>query len=213
MRTLYFIRHGQSEANVLRVISNRGQVHGLTDLGRQQASSLAEQLRDSNAGITKIYSSPLLRARQTAEILAQGLASGLGTGGALPIEITDALREFDCGAVEGRADEAAWQIHNTLCRDWAAGLKLDNRIPGGESFMDLQQRFVPFIASLIAQDEFSLALVGHGGLYFAMLPLVLANISRQFIWTHHISNAAYILAEAGEEGLICREWNREDVKG
>ena len=43
---LYFVRHGQSEANVLRVISNRDLPHHLTDMGRQQAEALARSLAD-----------------------------------------------------------------------------------------------------------------------------------------------------------------------
>jgi broad specificity phosphatase PhoE len=41
---LYFVRHGESEANTLGVISNRGLRFGLTDTGRQQAAALAEKL-------------------------------------------------------------------------------------------------------------------------------------------------------------------------
>ena len=69
---LYFVRHGESEANVLQVISNRGWMHPLTEKGRQQANTLAEKLR--GAGITKIYTSPLRRAVETAEILSRSLA-------------------------------------------------------------------------------------------------------------------------------------------
>ena len=40
---LYFVRHGESEANLLHELSNRGLRHGLTDLGREQAGLLAEE--------------------------------------------------------------------------------------------------------------------------------------------------------------------------
>ena len=42
---IYFVRHGESEANLLNEISNRGLKHGLTERGRAQASALAETLR------------------------------------------------------------------------------------------------------------------------------------------------------------------------
>src|SRR6476646_8171101 len=41
---LYFVRHGESEANLLREISNRGTRHGLTAKGRAQATALAQSL-------------------------------------------------------------------------------------------------------------------------------------------------------------------------
>jgi broad specificity phosphatase PhoE len=96
---LYFVRHGQSEANVLQVISNRGLEHGLTEPGRAQVSSLARRL--AGLPFARLYSSPLLRAVQTAEMLSSELG--------LPFETKDALREFDCGIIEGKSDTLSWQ--------------------------------------------------------------------------------------------------------
>src|SRR5262245_51081645 len=105
---LYFVRHGESEANVLRVISNRQLPHGLTEKGKQQASVLAESLK--SVPIAALYSSPILRAIQTSEILAKTLA--------IPYETTDALREYDCGVLEGRADDDAWRQHDVIFERW-----------------------------------------------------------------------------------------------
>ena len=139
---LYFARHGQSEANMLRVISNRGLVHPLTELGRQQATELAQAL--TSISITKIYSSPLLRAQQTAAIVSAALD--------LPFEISDALREPDCGIAEGRSDEAAWEEHRRAWTAWLDEQRYDYRIEGGESFNDLRTHFAPFIDCL--QESF-----------------------------------------------------------
>jgi hypothetical protein len=68
---LYFVRHGESEANVLEVFSNRGLEHGLTQRGRVQTASLAQKL--AGRQIIKLFTSPILRATQTAEILAEML--------------------------------------------------------------------------------------------------------------------------------------------
>ncbi len=87
----YFLRHGESEANVLQVVSNRGMQHPLTGKGREQARALAGSLLP--AGIQAIFTSPLLRAVQTAEILAERLG--------VAFQVTDALAEYDCGALEG----------------------------------------------------------------------------------------------------------------
>jgi broad specificity phosphatase PhoE len=66
-----FVRHGESVANLLNKFSNRGLRHGLTERGRTQATALARQL--GNLPVSRILSSPLLRAVQTAEILARDL--------------------------------------------------------------------------------------------------------------------------------------------
>jgi len=119
---LYFVRHGQSEANVQSVISNRDLPHPLTELGRQQAMQLAQAM--AAVPVTRIYSSPLLRARQTAEILSAALGA--------PIEITDALREFDCGIAEGRSDDEAWSLSRRVMDDWLGRGDPSSRIEGGE---------------------------------------------------------------------------------
>lgn len=106
---LFFVRHGESDANILRQISNRGLVHPLTARGRTEAEKLAGSL--AGVEITSIYSSPLLRAQQTAEVLA-------GSAG-LDVTVTDSLREFDCGVLEGRSDAEAWHQHSALMSAWA----------------------------------------------------------------------------------------------
>jgi broad specificity phosphatase PhoE len=97
---IYFTRHGESQANLLHEISNRGLRYGLTRKGREQAVTLAHRLQDSP--ITHIFSSPVLRAVETSVILANRLD--------LDFEVVEALREYDCGILEGRSDEAGWQL-------------------------------------------------------------------------------------------------------
>lgn len=193
---IYFARHGQSEANVLRVISNRGLVHPLTELGRAQAAALAESLH--GRPIVRIYTSPLLRARQTAEIVASALG--------VPVEEADALREPDCGEAEGRDDAEAWALNAGCWTAWRAG-QHDHRVPGGESLLDIRARFVPFVERLAAAPQSGdLLLIGHGMLYHTLLPLVLTNVDHAFGDAHAIPNTGFIVAEATPAGLVCREW-------
>lgn len=192
---LYYVRHGESEANILEVISNRGCKHGLTEVGRRQAATLGARLQGT--GATRIWTSPLLRAVETAEILSEAL--GVET------EVTDALREFDCGIAESRADAEAWQLHRQVMDAWLQRGDLEARIPGGESFADMRDRFVPFVGRLREGDNSgSQILVGHGGLYLCMLPLILSNISAAP--EGGFPNTAYVLAKSVPEGLVCLEW-------
>ena len=191
---LYFVRHGESEANLLWEFSNRGEKHPLTELGSQQAEALARNL--AGLPLTKIYTSPLLRARQTAQILGDALN--------IPIETTDALREYDCGLLEGRSDKAAWALYWQVYNAWLAG-DLDMCLRGGESFNDMQARFVPFIDDLTT-TEGDIIFVSHGGLYCLMLPLVLTNIDHQWAHDHSIGNTVVIQAKTGPKGMVCLDW-------
>ena len=136
---IYFSRHGESQANILHQISNRG-LSTADAQGPEQAEALAASC---GGGITRIYTSPLLRAIETSVIVAKRLG--------VAYEVTDALREFDCGIAEGRADEAAWQMWHEVYEDWTLHRRWDQRIEDGESFYDVRDRFVPFIEGLVAQ--------------------------------------------------------------
>ena len=194
---LYFVRHGESEANILRVISNRGWVHPLTEKGRLQAHDLADRLCE--AGIVRIYTSPLQRAVQTAEILGQTLG--------VEVEITDALREFDCGIAEGRSDAEAWQLHAWVTEEWVLHHRWNSCIEGGESFNDMRRRFLPLVNGLLqdnAECPKNYVLIGHGALYYNMLTQVLVNLPPRF--DGPFPNTGYVLAEARPAGLVCLEW-------
>jgi broad specificity phosphatase PhoE len=196
---LYFVRHGESEANLLSEFSNRGFRHGLTVRGRAQSAALAQKLEDHR--ISRLFTSPLMRAVQTTELLAHRLR--------VPCELTDALREYDCGILEGRSDAESWHVYETVFREWVELGSWERRIEGGESFIEMQERFVPFVEELVEGHRDSsagFALVGHGGLYRCMLPLVLVDIGFGYVQRHPIGNAEYVVAEPGSQGLTCLEW-------
>ena len=195
---LYFVRHGESEANLLREFSNRGYKHGLTKRGFQQAAQLGLSLH--GIPFEKIYTSPLKRAFQTAEILKEHLNC--------PLEISDALREFDTGVLEGKSDPESWGIHTRVFNQWLGG-NWEARIPGGESHLDIQARFIPFIERLTQKfSSENIILVGHGGLFGSMLPLILTNLAFASIEEIQIHHTMPIIVEERTDGLFCIQWGK-----
>ncbi|MEZ4859824.1 MAG: histidine phosphatase family protein [Caldilineaceae bacterium] len=200
---LFFTRHGESQANVERIISNRNLPHSLTAKGQAQTLELAATLADQP--ITAIYASPILRAQETAQILAPKLGA--------PVFTRAALREFDCGEMEGRGDNTAWMAHEAVVAAWAQG-DTDQRIPGGESFNDMRARFLPFIDQLIAEHQTTdaaLLLVSHGSLLYHMLPLVLPNLDHTFIRQRGMRNCLLVGATCKAGQLTCATWDGEPV--
>jgi probable phosphoglycerate mutase len=125
------------------------------------------------------------------------------------VEVTGALREWDVGIYEGTTGPQGWQLHRQVQEDWYFNYKLESKMPEGESFIEIRERFVPFIEGLLQDgqnpDE-ELVLVGHGGLYICMLPVVLQNINHEFAVQHGFANTAYALGETQVDGLYCTEW-------
>ena len=197
---IYFTRHGESQANLLHEISNRGLRHGLTARGHEQAEALAQRLQAHP--IKYIFSSPLLRALETSMIVANRLG--------VEYEVTDALREYDCGILEGRSDNVAWQGWQLLFDAWTVHHRWEQRIEGGESFYDIRGRFEPFIERLVKQygeTETEIVCVSHGGVYCVMLPEILKNVEAKFFSKYGIHNTSCIVTEWRSNGLYCVEWN------
>jgi broad specificity phosphatase PhoE len=196
---LYFVRHGESSANLLREFSNSGFKHPLTEKGIEQAHTLAFTLCDLQ--IEQIYSGPVMRAVQTAQILAERLHALL--------EVNEALREWSVGIYEGTTDPAGWELHRQVQEDWFIHNKLESKMPGGESFLEIRKRFVPFIAGLVQSEsdaDRTIVLVAHGGLYLAMLPVILKNVDFALAVQYNFPYTACIAAETRPDGLICVSW-------
>ena len=202
---LYFVRHGESVANLIGEFSNIDSVHPLTERGIEQAHILAGRLALHEE--IQIYTSPILRAVQTAEILADNLRA--------PIHQVEALREWSVGVYEGTNDPAGWALHRKVQEDWFEHKQYRSKMPGGESFLDIQERFIPFIESLIqgnSHRQKNIILVAHGGLFQAVLPGILTNVEPSFVHQEGFPFTACIAAETGPEGLKCVSWNNRPFK-
>ena len=201
---LYFVRHGESEANVGRVYSNGLDVHGLTAPGRRQAAERADHLR--GIPFAALYSSPILRAVQTAAIVAEPLG--------LAYQVEDGLREYDVGVLEGRTyDQETDRIYWEVTRQWMEEKDFDARIEGGESCNDIAARFMPFIRRLEAQYRgagANVLLISHGGTLRAMLPLLLRDIDHAYAMAHHFNYTTCVVAEWRGEAWTCLRWG-DDV--
>ncbi len=90
-----FLRHGETEANVRRVVAGSRDVP-LTGVGHEQARTAAAALK--SRGITAIYSSALQRARDTAGYVARELG--------LAVQVVPELGERNWGVLEGKPRES-----------------------------------------------------------------------------------------------------------
>ncbi len=196
---IIFARHGESLANTLHIISNRDLPHPLTDKGRAQAALLAEKL--AGRPILKVYTSPILRARETAQIVSAKLG--------VPYEVTRTLKEYDCGLLEGRTDDEAWAMHQQFVHDWLAGRNRGQAPAGGETFFEIQQRLAGFVNGLIAQQsesESEILCISHGGTMVCGLPEFLSNLSFELAWEQGLKHTEIVIAEEKNGSLICRSW-------
>jgi broad specificity phosphatase PhoE len=161
---ILWARHGQNVANLTRTLSHRVFDGDLTDLGRQQAELLADQLASGRGDrVGQILCSPLRRARQTARIINDRLG--------LPVACElDDLRELNVGSLDGRSDDDAWVAYNAVLAAWSAG-QVTARFPGGEDYGELCTRLRRALVTAARAPVGSTTLIAaHGASLRAAIP-------------------------------------------
>ncbi len=146
------LRHGQSVADIVGRHEGRGDFP-LTDLGREQAG-LASDWIVANVPPDVIFSSPLARAAETAQMLAERLK--------LDVCFDDDLMEFDNGLQAGLTFAEADERFPVP----EGGYKPHERVPGGESEIAFQARAELVWSGLMstAVPGQRIAIVAHGGI-------------------------------------------------
>jgi probable phosphoglycerate mutase len=189
---IYLVRHGQTEFNRERRI--QGHVDSpLTELGVRQAKAVGRLLRDlirDPAG-WRIVSSPLGRARSTAEIIASKL-------GGLPVEFDARLQEMSWGAHDGRlrADLEAEHPDTFGKSGWAFDAPTD-----GESYEAVASRVGDWLASLPPEPERKVIAVSHG-ISGRVLRGLYANLPRDDAGRQDVPQDAVCLLQHGGVGRI-----------
>lgn len=148
MASLYFTRHGQTIWNVENKICGATDID-LTDLGHQQAIELGNQILKNGYKIDEILSSPLIRARKTAEHISEV------TG--IPMRVEMRLKEQNFGKYESTARNGE--------EFRAAKAHFVNSYQGGESMLRLAQRIYNLLDDIKSEAENkTYLLVAHNGI-------------------------------------------------
>ena len=195
MKTLMLVRHGESEWN--RAGRLQGRVNSpLTDLGINQAKAI----RDYLSGILlnqelEIYTSPLDRAIQTAEIIAQGIDHPSSK-----IIIEERLNDFNVGEISGTF---GWDKVAEIFPEQAQ-LRLQDPMrfhpSGGESGAEFEARLRSLLEDLM--DDGTLKLMVSHGIVNKFIRGILKNLSgKEMVELGESQNTIYRLEE-GEETEI-----------
>ncbi len=148
--TFYLVRHGEAENNVRHISSSlpEKEKYPLTESGRQKVAETAEYLKKEE--IDAMFCSPLLRTKQTAEIIAE--ATGLS------FSIDERLHETGMGVFNGKTHEGFMKKYG----DPVLRISPDSA-DGVESFLDMRGRLTAFLADMREQYRGKkVVVVSHG---------------------------------------------------
>ncbi len=162
MGSIIFLRHGQAKNNIERILTGRTPGVPLTEEGINQAEKAAKFLEHMN--ISAIYSSPIERARHTAEIV--------GKHNSLDVTIDDRLIELDMGKFTGVPYDDIFTSHGNVFMKFYNG-ELEIAHNGVETFSEVKKRVLGIVDHVIENhpDE-NVVLVTHMDPIKAMLSTV-----------------------------------------
>lgn len=193
--TIYIVRHGQTEWNLL----GKTQGHGNSDLtpkGIEQAELLADSM--TKYPIDYIYSSDLGRAYQTAEIIGNKLN--------IEVEKTEALREMNFGTWEGRIIKDIIEEDPELYKMWRNEPHLA-KIPQGETLSQIKERTDAFIKEINEKyDEKHIVLVTHS-LCARIMLLSFLDSDVKNIYRINQANTALNIIELRDYGPVVMKMN------
>lgn len=180
---VYLVRHGETEWN------NSGRYQGHSDValssqGRRQAELLRERLR--HISFDAVYSSDLLRARETAAIIAA--VHGLN------VKTDEAFREINFGAWEGLTYR---EIVAAFPHEWESWRwdPANVVIPGGESFRQVKERVWRAFRMMVEREKgHNLLLVAHGGSLRALICAVL-GMDLTAVWRFRLDNTGVSIVD------------------
>ena len=192
MTQLLLIRHGQSTWNA------EGRIQGwadppLDETGLDQARKFAQRLAADGYTLAAIYSSPLLRAKQTAEQVGQAFS--------LPVQTDDRLKENNVGQLTGLTGiEVEQQFPEWVARFDQAG-KTWIQPPGGEDRVSFVNRTVAVMDEIVFHHpEQTVAVVSHGGTLGVYLAHLL-ELPIQRRSPFQFDNASLSIVKVGERRI------------
>jgi broad specificity phosphatase PhoE len=190
---LLLVRHGQATHNLEGRWVGRGATP-LTEEGQRQAEALAQRLASWSPAITRLYTSPLLRALQTSKEIARRL-------GLTPVA-DDGLVEIDFGEVSGLTVGTFRETMPEVFCLWQARGDLSFQFPGGEQRHAFFQRVGLALDRIVARHPGELvAVVAHSGTFRAGLAHLFPETMGDW-WVYALHTASITHVHVGDEGNL-----------
>jgi 2,3-bisphosphoglycerate-dependent phosphoglycerate mutase len=175
-----FMRHGEADNNVNRILVGRHIESHLTEIGRQQVRDTANYLKEIL--VDKVFVSPVIRARETAEIVCDVIN--------LDYEIDERLYEIELGKLVGMNYEDIIEKHGNLFLKFYSGDEQMLDDYGVESFTSVKMRIKHLLDEAIERyPDKNIIFVTHLDPIKAAISLLL-DLKPEALYQWHIRNAA-----------------------
>jgi broad specificity phosphatase PhoE len=201
-KTIYIVRHGQTDLNKQGIVQGRGRDTSLNEEGRSQAQQFYQAYK--HIDFDKIYISELKRTKQSIQLFIDK---------GIPYQKLSGLDELAWGILEGQPstpeNKAAFM---RLLRDWLNG-KLDSKFEGGESPNEVKKRQLEALHTIMSHPEEETVLICmHGRALRLFLCILLNKPLTEMENFPHQNLVLYKLAWDGEKYEIADFNNAQHLK-
>lgn len=180
MNLAIFMRHGQADNNVNRILVGRHLESHLTEKGKMQVKDTAQLLKSMS--ISKIYSSPVTRTIETTQIVGEELG--------LDYEIDDRLYEIDLGKLAGTNYDEVLNKYGNLFLSFYMGDDSVLSNHGVESFTAVKSRIRDLLDQIMTRhNNHNVLLVTHLDPIKAAISYML-DLKPESLYKWHMRNAA-----------------------
>lgn len=185
-KTLYILRHGETEFNKLGMVQGSGIDAPLNETGRRQAAAFYERYGETH--FDKIYTSNLIRTHQTVQQFIDK---------DIPHQVLDGLREISWGNQEGVAfTPETSTVYQQTCKKWAEG-DVYARIAGGESPVEVAERQKQAFEIILSGKEGQVLICTHGRAIRVMLCWMLGYPLSLMDHFQHANTGLYVVQHTG----------------
>ena len=194
-KTIYIIRHGQTNYNKQGIIQGSGIDSSLNETGRKQAEQFYKAYH--HISFDKIYTSELKRTQQSVEkFIKQGVA----------MEVMPEFNEINWGKFEGlKGTPDSFKEYQAMIRDWKAGL-LDRAAEGGETPNAMQKRQSIGLNKLLQKESERTVLIAmHGRAMRSFLCLLTKKPLQQMDEFKHNNLCLYVVEYDGQSFQVVEQ--------
>ncbi|WP_239739867.1 histidine phosphatase family protein [Mammaliicoccus sp. P-M59] len=189
--TLYFIRHGETEWN-----ANGDMYCGRTDINLSKKGEyqvVKNKFLLKNIEISKIISSPLIRAKETAKLMTNSDE----------IEIDNRVIEVDFGKWEGLTKQEIWERYPKEWNEWVTSKDDDNVRIGeiGESYLEVKRRALTFIEDFKHIDKNQNVLIFSHNTFIRLLIVAILEMPNYSYRKLKVDNASLTKVTVNKEEI------------
>lgn len=192
---IYFIRHGQTEYNRMRIVQGSGIDSDLNDVGKIQARQFYQYYKDRIEFDLVIHSA----LRRTHQTVLPFIDSGL------PSLRDERINEISWGDSEGKEGSPELiQNYKETIEAWQRD-DLDASLPNGESARKLHQRLNHFITDLRKRPEENILICTHGRALRCIMCIIKEQHVRHMESYHHANTGLYLIEQDLNEFIVLKE--------